>query len=50
MLEVGKCPEMEHYQDGHDFTVRERCFTMTETDAGRGYEKDMSSPMSISVG
>lgn len=38
MLEVGKCPEMEHYQDGHDFTIGKRRFTVPTTDTGRGYK------------
>lgn len=28
MFEVGECAEMKHNQDGHDFTVGQRCFTM----------------------
>ena len=38
MLEVGKCPEMEHYQDGHDFTIGKRRFTVPTTGTGRGYK------------
>ena len=41
MLEVGECPEMEHYQDGHDFTIGKRRFTVPTTDTGR----DISSPL-----
>ena len=36
MLKVGECPEMEHYQYGHDFTIGKRRFTMSATDTGRG--------------